>query len=123
MKKINKPNGQGVVRIFRAAKSSVAGFRAAFVNEAAFRQELLLAACLVIPAVWLGNTGLEKAMLLGSLLLVIIVELLNSAVEATVDRIGLEQHQLSGRAKDMASAAVFAALVNVVVVWFFILCF
>ncbi len=120
-KTMNKPNGRGLGRIIRAAKSSFAGLKAAFSNEAAFRQELLLVICLVPLALLFGKTGSEKAVLLASLFLVLIVELLNSAIEATVDRIGLEHHPLSGRAKDMGSAAVFLALLNVLVVWFFLL--
>lgn len=119
---MNKPNGSGLSRIIKASQSSLAGFKAAFVNEAAFRQELFLVIVLGPLALWLGQNGLEKAILVASLLLVLIVELLNSALEAVVDRIGLEYHLLSGRAKDMGSAAVFLALVNVVVVWFFVLC-
>jgi diacylglycerol kinase (ATP) len=119
---MNKPNGSGLSRIIKASQASSAGFKAAFVNEAAFRQELFLVIILAPLAVWLGNTGLEKAMMLASLLLVLIVELLNSGLEAVVDRIGLEHHLLSGRAKDLGSAAVFLSLMNVVVVWFFVLC-
>ena len=97
---MHKPNGQGFGRVIRAAQSSFAGFKTAIIGEAAF-----------------GETGLEKALMIASLVLVLIVELLNSAIEATVDRIGLEYHLLSGQAKDMGSAAVFLALVNVAVVW------
>lgn len=114
---MHKPNGQGFGRIIRAGKSSFAGFKAAIIGEAAFRQELLLVMGLLPLALWLGETGLEKALMIASLTLVLIIELLNSAIEATVDRIGLEQHRLSGQAKDMGSAAVFLALVNVGVVW------
>ncbi len=118
---MNKSNGQGLGRVIRAAGSSCAGFKAALINEAAFRQELFLVICLVPVALWLGETGLEKAALLAALLVVLIVELLNSAIEAVVDRVGPEYHLLSGRAKDMGSAAVFLAFANLVVVWLLVL--
>ncbi|MCK9294355.1 MAG: diacylglycerol kinase [Desulfobulbaceae bacterium] len=114
-------NGRGLRRLIRAGKSSLAGFTAAFKHEEAFRQELLLAVVLLPLGLLLGETGVEKALLAGSLLLVMIVELLNSAVEAVVDRVGLELHPLSGRAKDMGSAAVFLVIVYAVVVWLAIL--
>ena len=118
---MDKPNGQGLGRIFRAGKASLAGFKAAFVNEAAFRQELLLLVIMVPAGLWLGNSGVDRALLVSSLFLVLIVELLNSAVEAVVDRIGPERHELAGRAKDLGSAAVFLALSNVAVVWLLVL--
>ena len=99
----------------------MSGLKAAFTQEAAFRQEFLLCIILAPLALYLGETGVEKALLLGSLLLVLIVELLNSAVEATVDRISKDQHELAGQAKDMGSAAVFLSLLNVMVVWLLIL--
>ncbi len=107
----------GLTRIIKAAGYSARGFRAAWLNEAAFRQELLLCLLLLPLALWLGRTAVEWALLLGSLLLVLVAELLNSAVEAITDRVGVEHHELSGRAKDMGSAAVFIALLNLVVVW------
>jgi diacylglycerol kinase (ATP) len=116
-----KPNGAGIQRLIRATQCSVQGFRAAFCHEQAFRQELLLCIVLVPVGIWLGQTGVERALLLGSLLLIIIVELLNSAVEAVVDRIGLERHELSGRAKDLGSAAVTLSLVYAIVVWLLVL--
>jgi len=112
-----KPGRTGVARILCAAGYSWKGLRAAFRKEAAFRQELALAVLLFPVALWVGNTAVERALLLGSLLLVLIVELLNSALEAVVDRFGDEWHKLSGRAKDMGSAAVFIALANVAVIW------
>jgi diacylglycerol kinase (ATP) len=114
---INKPGHRGVSHVFKAMLYSFKGLKAAFRHEEAFRLELL--ACIVMfpLGLWLGATGIEKAMLVGSLLFVLIVELLNSAVETVVDRIGTEHHTLSGRAKDIGSAAVFMALVNVAVVW------
>ena len=107
----------GLRRILNAAGYSWAGLGAAFKHENAFRQEAFLALVLIPLALILGDTGIECALMIGSVLLVLIVELLNSAIEAAVDRISLEHHQLIKRAKDMGSAAVMIALVNVVVVW------
>ncbi len=111
----------GLTRIINAARYSMRGLRAALVHEAAFRQELALFVVLAPAGFWLGQNGVERSLLIGSLMLVLIVELLNSAVEAVVDRVGAEKHELSGRAKDIGSAAVFIALVNVAVVWGLIL--
>ena len=108
-------------RIVRAGAYSLAGLRAAASHEAAFRQELILFVILAPLAFWLGRNGTERSLLIGSLLLVLIVELLNSALEAAVDRIGREHHRLSGRAKDMGSAAVSLSLLLVIVVWTLIL--
>ena len=116
-----KPDNTGITRIIKAAGYSWKGLKAAFVNEAAFRQELLLCIILAPIALWLDHSSIEKAILIGSLFIVLITELLNSAIEAIVDRIGSEQHELSGRAKDIGSAAVFISLINVVVVWTIIL--
>ena len=112
-----KPGKTGIARIIDAAGYSWLGFKAAFKHEAAFRQELFLSLLLIPAAFWLGETAVEIALLLGSLFLVLIVEILNSAIEAVVDRFGSERHELAGRAKDMGSAAVFLALTNVVVIW------
>ena len=90
---------------------------AAYRHEEAFRQELLLSIILIPLALLLGETGVEKALLVGSVMLLLLVEILNSALEAVVDRFGEELHELSGRAKDMGSAAVFLAIVNLVVTW------
>jgi len=117
----DKPNGTGLGRIYRAMRCSILGFKAAFTYEAAFRQELLLVAVMVPAGLWLGNSGVDRALLVSSLFLVLIVEVLNSAVEAVVDRIGSERHELAGRAKDLGSAAVFLALSNVAVVWLLVL--
>ena len=117
----NKLNGTGLNRILRAAYCSGLGLQAAWKHEQAFRQELLLCAILVPLGLWLGNNGVERAMLVGCLLLVLIVELLNSALEAVVDRIGPEHHELSGRAKDLGSASVSLSLVAVVVTWLLVL--
>ncbi len=116
-----KPGRTGFKRIFHAAGYSLMGLIAAYKNEAAFRQELWLTILLAPVAIYLGNSGVERALLLGSLFLVLIIELLNSAVEAVVDRIGSEHHELSGRAKDIASAAVLLSLINLVLIWAFIL--
>jgi diacylglycerol kinase (ATP) len=112
-----KPGNTGIGRILRAAKFSSQGLSAAWKHEAAFRQELVLVVVLLPLGWWLGQTALERAVLIGCLLLVVIVELLNSAIEAAIDRHGDEQHVLSGRAKDMGSAAVLISLLLVVVVW------
>ena len=107
----------GLQRVLNAAGYSWAGLTAAFRHEDAFRQEVFLALLLVPLALYLGETGLERALMIGAVLGVLIVELLNSAVEAAVDRISLEHHLLIKRAKDMGSAAVMIALVNVAIVW------
>jgi len=107
----------GLVRLWNACGYSLAGFRAAFKHEDAFRQETLLAIILIPLALWLPVGYLGKALMIASVLLVIIVELLNSAVEATVDRISLDSHDLAKRAKDIGSAAVLVSLLNVIVVW------
>ena len=112
-----KPGETGIRRIISATGYSAKGFRAAWKHEAAFRQELVLAVLLVPVAIWLGRSIVEQAMLIGVCLLVLIVELLNSAIETAIDRIGSEQHELSGRAKDIGSAAVFVSLFLVVIVW------
>ncbi len=107
----------GLARIINAAGYSWAGLAAAFRHEDAFRQEVFLALLLIPLAVVLGETGIERALMIGAVLGVLIVELLNSALEAAVDRISLEHHQLIKRAKDMGSAAVMIALANVAIVW------
>ncbi|MFO7306454.1 MAG: diacylglycerol kinase [Gammaproteobacteria bacterium] len=107
----------GLRRLAAASINSLKGLRSAFESEAAFRQEVLLAIVLVPLGLWLGETRTEKVLLVGSVLLVLIVELLNTAVETVIDRIGLERHALSGRAKDLGSAAVFVALVLLVTAW------
>ena len=114
---MGKPGATGLNRIVNATGYSFKGLAAALRHESAFRQELALCVVLVPAAVWLGRNAVEWSLLVGSLLLVLIVELLNSAVEAVVDRIGNERHELAGRAKDLGSAAVFVSLLNVVVIW------
>ena len=108
-------------RITRAFGYSLAGLRAAYKKESAFRQELILTLLLLPLGVWLGRTGVERSLLIGSILLVLIVELLNSAVEATVDRGGKNWDKLAGRAKDMGSAAVLIAILLLAMTWGFIL--
>jgi len=107
----------GIRRIWNALHFSGAGLRAAYAAEDAFRQEVLLAALLIPLAFFLSPNGLARALLVGSVLLVLIVELLNSAIEATVDRISMERHPLAKRAKDIGSAAVLLALLNVLAIW------
>jgi diacylglycerol kinase (ATP) len=107
----------GFKRLINAFGYSLAGFRAAYKHEDAFRQEFHLAIILIPLALWLPATAIGKALLIASVLLVIIVELINSAIEATVDRISLENHDLAKRAKDIGSAAVLVSLLNVFVVW------
>ena len=111
----------GLRRLINAAGYSISGLAAAVRHEDAFRQELFLAAFLVPFGLWVGGSGVERAMLVGSVLLVLIVELLNSAIEAAVDRVSLDDHSLAKRAKDIGSAAVMLALVNVVVIWLLVL--
>ncbi|MDH5483651.1 MAG: diacylglycerol kinase [Gammaproteobacteria bacterium] len=112
---------KGLTRILKATQYSAQGIKAAFVHEEAFRQEVLLSIILLPLAFWLGDTGLEIAFLIASIILLLIVEILNSAIEAVVDRIGMEHHELCGRAKDMGSAAVMFALLNLAVVWLLVL--
>lgn len=121
MNSTEKKSGTGIKRLQNAFGWSMAGLRAALKHEQAFRQEVALCLILAPVALWLGHNGIERALLLGALLLVLIVEVLNSAIEAVVDRFGEEHHHLSGRAKDMGSAAVFLSLINVILVWSFIL--
>ena len=111
----------GIKRLANAFTYSVAGTLAAFKHEDAFRQEVILSTILIPLAIYLGQTAIEQALMVTSILLIIIVELLNSSVEATVDRISVKRHKLSKRAKDIGSAAVFFSLVNAAVVWFLIL--
>lgn len=111
----------GLKRLANATRYSFAGLAAAARHEDAFRQELLLAAVLVPLGLWLGESGVERALLVGSVLMVLVVELLNSAVEATVDRVSLDDHNLAKRAKDLGSAAVMVALACTAAVWLLVL--
>ena len=108
-------------RLIRAFRYSFNGLRDAFIGEAAFRQEVLLVLILSPVAIWMGGNNVERALMIGSLLVVLIVELLNTAIETAIDRIDLEVNDLSRRAKDLGSAAVFLSLTLVAVVWTLIL--
>ena len=115
---MGKPAGNtGITRLINAARFSWQGLKAAFKHEEAFRQETQASIIIIPLALWVGDNGIEKAILLGAWILVPIVELLNSAIEAAVDRIGDEHHKLSGRAKDIGSAAVLIALINAAIIW------
>ena len=120
MKPENKASFQ---RVVRATGYSMKGLKSAYIHEAAFRQEVWLSFFLIPIGFYLGDGAIEKILLVGSVLLVLAMELLNSAVEAVVDRIGSEFHELSGRAKDTGSAAVFMTMVIFVITWFLILFF
>ena len=111
----------GLRRLVNAFGYSIAGTLAAFKHEDAFRQELILTAILTPVAIYFGETAIDQALMISSLLLIIIVELLNSSIEATVDRISVKHHKLAKRAKDIGSAAVFFSLINAIVIWFLIL--
>jgi diacylglycerol kinase (ATP) len=111
----------GLRRLVNATRYSLSGIAAAARHEDAFRQELILAAVLVPLGLWLGGSGVERALLVASVLLVLVVELLNSAVEAAVDRISLDNHRLAKRAKDIGSAAVMLAIGNAALVWLLVL--
>ena len=111
----------GSKRLLNAFHYSCSGLKEAYQNENAFRQEVWLAAILLPLAFWVNVPVIGRALMIGSVLLLLIIELLNSAIEATVDRISLDEHQLAKRAKDIGSAAVLLSLVNLVVVWLLIL--
>ena len=113
----------GLKRLIDAFGYSIEGFKSAFKNEDAFRQELILAIILIPTGILIGENGFQKALLVSSILAVLIVELLNSGIEATVDRISLEKNSLAKRAKDIGSAAVFLTIVNAMLTWLIILFF
>jgi diacylglycerol kinase (ATP) len=117
----NRDKPRGLKRLLLACNASGKGLWGAWRDEAAFRQELVFALLAAPLGLWLGRNGVERALLVAPLLLLLIVELLNSAIEATVDRIGFERNELAGLAKDLGSAAVFVALVLVGVVWALVL--
>lgn len=117
MEDTNKPNGSGIKRIFKASYCSYLGLKAAFKEESAFRQELLLTVLMLPAAFFLAESVMHWAILVSVLLLVLIVELLNSAIEALTDRVSTDHHVLSGRAKDMGSAAVTISLLIVATTW------
>ena len=108
---------QGLTRLFNALGYSRDGLAAAWKNEAAFREEVLLAIVAIPLALFLGETGVDRALLIGSILLILIVEILNSGLEAIVDKASPEKHELAKQAKDMGSAAVLLSLINAAVVW------
>lgn len=110
-------NVTGLLRIVKAAGYSWQGIRAAWQHEAAFRQEAIAAAIAVVIACWLDVDAVTRVLLIGSVMLVVVVEILNSAIEAVVDRIGQERHPLAGRAKDMGSAAVLLTILLALFVW------
>ena len=118
---IDRYKPRGATRLVRALGASIRGLRGAFREEAAFRQELAFAAIVIPLALWLGHSGVERALLIGPVLLILVVELVNSAIEATVDRIGFERHALAGLAKDIGSAAVFTSFLLLGTVWALVL--
>jgi diacylglycerol kinase (ATP) len=113
----NHNQKKGLKRIWNAALYSISGIRVTWQTEAAFRQELMLCVILIPLAFWMGTTAVERALLIASCLVVLITELLNSSIEAVVDRIGAEHNELSGKAKDIGSAAVFISLWTAGIVW------
>lgn len=118
---VDRYKPRGIIRVLRAFGASATGLAGAFREEAAFRQELALALIVIPLGVWLGHSGVERALLVAPMLLVLVVELLNSAIEATVDRISFEHHALAGLAKDIGSAAVFMSFVLLGAVWLLVL--
>lgn len=120
MKPANKAN---FARVIRATFYSMKGLKSAYLHEAAFRQEVWCTIILLPLALYLGKTNIDKVLLIGSVFLVLITELLNSAIESVVDRIGSDFHELSGRAKDIGSATVFMAMLLLVITWVLVLFF
>ncbi len=118
---VDRYKPKGLTRIFRACNSSWLGLKGAFREEAAFRQELALAVLVIPLGLWLGHGSIERVLLIAPVFIILIVELLNSAIEATVDRIGLERHTLAGLAKDIGSAAVLVSFLLLAVVWAIVL--
>ena len=114
-------NEKGLKRFINAVLFSFAGFKAAWKHEEAFRQEVLVFIASVPLAIWLANSNVEKVLLIASVVLVMVIELLNSAIEAVVDRVGVEYHELAGRAKDIGSAAVMLTILLAVATWLLIL--
>jgi len=118
---IERYKPRGATRLIRALGASARGLRGAFREEAAFRQELAFALLVIPLGLWLGHSGLERATLIAPMLLILVVELINSAIEATVDRIGFERHALAGLAKDIGSAAVLMSFILLGTVWLLVL--
>lgn len=112
-----KPGSTGFRRVVNATFYSVAGLRTAWRTEAAFRQECVAVVVLIPIGVWLGQSAVQRALLLCSCVFVLIVELVNTAIELVVDRVGTDHHELSGRAKDVGSAAVFTSIALAILVW------
>lgn len=112
---------KGLKRIVNAARYSLKGFKAAWRNEAAFRQESIATFIAIVIAFWLDIDAITRILLISSVLLVLIIEILNSAIEAVVDRIGTDYHELSGRAKDFGSAAVLLSIILALFMWFLLL--
>ncbi|MCH8055069.1 MAG: diacylglycerol kinase [Deltaproteobacteria bacterium] len=112
---------ESLQRLVKATRYSLKGLQAAFRREQAFRQEVLVLVFVIPAGLWLGKNGVERVLLIGSWLLVMVVELINSAIEAVVDRVGLERNELAGRAKDLGSAAVFCAIVLAIALWVVVL--
>lgn len=115
----HRPRGHG--RVLKAAHWSIQGLKAAWLHESSFRLEVCMAVVMAPLGLWLGDTAVERVLLVGALLLVLAAELLNSAIEAVIERFGNELHDLAGRAKDMGSAAVFMLMMNVALTWGLIL--
>ncbi len=118
---MEKQQVKGIKRLIMASKYSWQGYRAAYQHEEAFRQEVWLFIIAIPLSLWLADNAIEWILLIGSIILLMIVELLNSAIEATIDRIGSEFHTLSGRAKDMGSGAVLLAIGNCLMIWLVII--
>jgi diacylglycerol kinase (ATP) len=116
-----KPGKTGIARIIDATFYSFKGFKYAWKNEAAFRQEVILAIILIPLGFWLGQNAAQKSLLIGCCIVVLIVEVLNTAIEAVVDRIGDEYHKLAGSAKDLGSAAVMLSLIMTLLIWILVL--
>lgn len=116
----NKPHGTGYSRVIKAFYCSIAGIRTAWKHEAAFRQEVMLCILLFPIAVIFGKSGIERALLVSCLFLILIVEIINTAVEAAIDRIGAERNPLSKLAKDLGSSAVFLSIIHCIIVWLFV---
>lgn len=112
---------RSIARVFKALRWSLQGLRSAWLHESSFRLEVVAAVVALPAAILLGHSAVERALLMGSVLAVLALELLNSAIEAVIERYGPEIHELAGRAKDMGSAAVFVALCNVALIWALVL--
>jgi diacylglycerol kinase (ATP) len=120
---MDRPKFAPANHLWRAIGASLRGYRGAFRGEVAFRQELVVALVVIPLGLYLGKSGVERALLVAPMVLVVVVELLNSAIEATVDRVGLERHELSGLAKDLGSAAVLSSFVLLGLTWLLVLFF